>query len=323
VFPGDASPRLEHFLILSCHLVMTLHVIEPGLHTILVDFGRPNSRCLGVPISGAADRFALAIGNALVGNDAHACALEMSLTGPTLRAECDLACVVYGAPFELSSDRQKLSAGTTFTFHAGEAVKIGGTSKGTRCYLCIAGGIQARQILGSRSGLHPLRPGTELDCHSGVIPARFVTRRFEWNRQPRVLRATKGPQAEWFHAEELYSQEFIVLPASNRMGLRLDGAPLCVPDRELTSEPVCPGSVQLTRDGRCIVIGVDGQTIGGYPKIAQVVSADVDKLAQLRPDDRIRFSLVDLSEAERLFRHKHDELSEWLIRLRNAELLGP
>src|SRR5262249_55608127 len=113
-----------------------------------------------------------------------------------------------------------------------------------------------------------------------------------------------------------------VLPASNRMGLRLGGPPLRRPDRELTSEPVCPGSVQVTGDGQCIVLGVDGQTIGGYPKIAQVVTADLDKLGQLRPDDRIRFTRVDLTEAERLYRLKQSELREWLTRLQTAELLG-
>src|SRR5262249_39597981 len=111
--------------------------------------------------------------------------------------------------------------------------------------------------------------------------------------------------------------------ASNRMGMRLEGAPLSIPERELTSEPVCPGSVQVIRDGQCIIIGVDGQTIGGYPKIAQVIAADLDKLGQLRPEDRICFQSVTLAEAERLRRRKKEELNEWLMRLRTAERFGP
>src|SRR5262249_40071490 len=152
---------------------------------------------------------------------------------------------------------------------------------------------------------------------------RFAINEFEWNRERLILRVLDGPQATWFALDEFYSQEFTVMPVSNRMGLRLSGAPLTMPDRELLSEPVCPGSVQVTRDGPCIVIGVDGQTIGGYPKIAQVISADLDKLAQMRPDDRIHFASADLAEAERLYRRKEHELSEWLTRLRTAELLGP
>ena len=138
-----------------------------------------------------------------------------------------------------------------------------------------------------------------------------------------MIRVTDGPQAGWFTRESFFSQEFRVLPASNRMGMRLEGHPLTVPNRELTSEPVCPGSVQVIRDGQCIIIGVDGQTIGGYPKIVQVIAADLDKLGQLRPDDRIRFQAVPLAEAERLRRRKKEELNEWLTRLRTAERFGP
>src|SRR5262249_59059181 len=100
-----------------------------------------------------------------------------------------------------------------------------------------------------------------------------------WPKQVRVL---EGRQAEWFSADEFADHGFAIHPARNRMGLRLQGAPLPFPTRELLSEPVCPGSVQVTRDGQCIVLGVDGQTIGGYPKIAQVISADLDRLGQLR-----------------------------------------
>src|SRR5207245_3761721 len=104
------------------------------------------------------------------------------------------------------------------------------------------------------------------------------------------------------------------------MGLRLEAEPLTVPDRELVSEPVCPGTVQVTRDGQCIILGVDGQTIGGYPKIAQVITADLDKLAQLRPGDSVRFRRVSLEEAEAAYRHKQAELHEWHTRLQTAEV---
>src|SRR5262245_23167440 len=94
---------------------MSLRVLEAGLHTLIVDFGRPGCRSLGVPVGGAADVTALALGNALVGNRPDAAALEISLAGPTLQSDCELACVVYGAPFEIWSNRRKLRAGATFT----------------------------------------------------------------------------------------------------------------------------------------------------------------------------------------------------------------
>jgi biotin-dependent carboxylase-like uncharacterized protein len=315
---------------------MSLRVLEPGLFTLVVDEGRPGWRSLGVPVGGAADREAVALGNALVGNPSGAAALEVTLSGPTVEAGCDLACVVYGAPFELASDRQQLTAGTTFTLHAGERLRVGGTPEGMRAYLCVGGGLDVPAVLGSRSGLAPLSAGAELPCRPGRIGRRFLRHHREpvwpggglpaylgpWRR----LRVLPGPQADWFPARGFYEPAedalpplpppFTVTPASNRMGLRLLGGPLPVPDRELVSEPVCPGSVQVTRDGRCIVLGVDGQTIGGYPKVAQVIAADLDLLGRLRPGERVCFLRVTLEEAEGLYQQRQAELRERAVRLR-------
>jgi len=179
----------------------------------------------------------------------------------------------------------------------------------------VRGGIQTKVVLGSRSALEPLRAGDLLPCPPGAIHARFVRPNFAWDREPNTIRVVDGPQADWFDRNEFLHQEFTVSPASNRMGLRLQGTPLPMPQRELVSEPVCPGAVQVTRDGQCIVLGVDGQTIGGYPKIAHVISADLDKLGQLRSGDSIRFVPLSLEEAETIYRHKRAELHEWLTRL--------
>ncbi len=299
----------------------SLTLITPGLHTLVVDAGRPRSRSLGVPVGGAADRLALAIGNALVGNPPDAAALEISLAGPILQADAPLACVLHGAPFVISSDRQELTAGTTFTLQAGERLHIGGTARGMRAYFCVRGGIDAPFILGSRSSLAPLKEGERLGCHPAAIGGRSVpVGALAWLYQTPLF-VVPGAQADWFPPEALVKQNgsgprmFEVSPASNRMGLRLKGVPLPVPAREMVSEPVCPGAVQVTRDGQCIVLGVDGQTIGGYPKVAQVISADLDKLGQLRPYARITFEYVSLEGAEELYRQRAAWLREWLVRL--------
>jgi biotin-dependent carboxylase-like uncharacterized protein len=295
---------------------MTLRVVDPGLHSLIVDFGRGGYRSLGVPVGGAADRAALAIGNALVGNPPDAAAVEITLSGPTLQAGEELACVVYGAPFELASDRQRLRAGKTFTLRPDETIQVRGTAAGMRAYLCVRGGLQRPLVLGSRSAMEPLRAGEELSCVPGDIHSRFVRLNGIDCRESKTLRVVDGPQAGWFDPQEFYGQEFEVSPASDRMGLRLSGTALSVPARELLSEPVSPGAVQVTRDGQCIVLGVEGQTIGGYPKIAHVISADLDKLGQLRPGDPIRFVRSTLEEANTAYRRRQRELQEWLIRLR-------
>jgi antagonist of KipI len=308
---------------------MSLRVLEPGLCTLVVDFGRPGYRSLGVPVGGAADRASLAIANALVGNPPNAAALEICLAGPTLQAQVELGCVVYGAPFLTTLMRNGaadriISPGYTFTLNPEDQIQIGATPAGMRAYLAIRGGIQSEKILDSRSSLEPIQAGMDLPCSPGKIRPRFLLPGMDqlnspWNSSPPVtwpLRVLEGLQASWFRWEELADQEMTVSQASNRMGLRLQGKPMTVPERELISEPVCPGSVQVTRDGQCIVLGVDGQTIGGYPKIAQVITADLDHLGQLRPGDRVRFLRVTLAEAAEFYRRRQTELDSWIIRLR-------
>jgi 5-oxoprolinase (ATP-hydrolysing) subunit C len=317
---------------------MTLTVVDPGLYTLVVDPGRPASRSLGVPLGGAADRAALALGNALVGNLADAAALEITLSGPTLLAECELACVLYGAPFPMESDRQRLRAGKTFTMAAGEGLRIGATIGGMRGYFCVGGGFELPRVLGSRTAFEPLQAGAPLPCAGSTIRARFLPSSLGWQadslsrswpgkpgfvyglhgNRDTVLRVLDGAQVEWFDLEKFYGQCYRVSPASNRMGLRLQGQALAVPDRELLSEPVCPGSVQVTRDGQCIVLGVDGQTIGGYPKIAQVITADLDLLGQLRPEEELRFEHVTLEDAEQLYRRWNRTVNEWMVRLQET-----
>jgi antagonist of KipI len=260
----------------------------------------------------------------LVGNPPDAAALEITLVGPTLEADADITAVLFGAPFNMSCDRQPLTVGKTFTLHAGEKLQIAATPTGARGYFCIRRGLQTPLILGSRSGLEPVQAGAKLSCESSaalsVKHRSLRTFSFTWNQEPRTLRVMAGSQVEWFDLGAFLSQMYEVTPVSNRMGIRLKGPALRLPDRELISEPVSPGSVQITRDGQCIILGVDGQTIGGYPKIAQVISADVDKLGQLRSGDSIRFVQSTLKEAESLFQQKQAELDEWVTRLLETNL---
>src|SRR5205807_1090609 len=126
-----------------------------------------------------------------------------------------------------------------------------------------------------------------------------------------------------FRAEEFYDSatRFTVSTDSNRMGLRLRGPTLTIPQREIVSEPLCPGTVQVTRDGQCIIMGVDGQTIGGYPKIAQVIAADLDVLGQLHPGATVRFQRVSLEEAEYLYCQGRKRTAVWVMRLQTGEML--
>jgi 5-oxoprolinase (ATP-hydrolysing) subunit C len=295
---------------------MSFLVVDPGQASRLVDLGRPGSRALGVSVGGAADRAAFMLGNALVGNVPAAPALEVCLRGPVLRAEAQIGCVVFGAPFTVASSGHNFKLGTTFTLEAGEDLNIGSTGQGMRAYLCVRGGFHGSIILDSASALENPQAGDQLRADTGCIRRRSFspTVMEELATERLLVRAIPGLQADWFANTSFYDQQFAVTPTLDRMGIRLESSPLPYPERELVSEPVCPGAVQVTRDGQCIVLGVDCQTIGGYPKIAQVIQADLDKLAQLRPGDSLRFQKVSLEEAVALYRRRQGFLRLWGMR---------
>jgi antagonist of KipI len=298
---------------------MSLRVVASGLMAMLVDAGRPGSRSLGVPVGGAADRSALALGNALVGDGPDGLALEFTLAGPTLEALRPVAAVVFGAPFPATINGNPIAPGSTFTLQSGDVLMIGGTSEGARGYLCVAGGFDAPVILGSRSSLEPIRAGDILQCPASRCEPRRLMLGLSQEMESGHLRVVEGPQREWFTDESFFEQTWEVSPASNRMGIRLRGVPLQRRAGELVSEPVAPGAVQVTNDGLPVVLGVDGQTIGGYPKIAHVIRADLDRLAQFRPGDCVRFVRVTLEEAEAAAKRRSEELRRLLASIRAAD----
>lgn len=301
---------------------MSFLVLAAGVESRLVDGGRPSTRGFGVPLGGAADRASWRLGNALVGNAPGAVALEVALAGPTLRTECELHGVVFGAPFVVSSDRQPLAIGKTFNLEAGETIHLGGTPVGVRAYLCVRGGFESPAILGSRSGLAPVQPGERLVCSpsQGRVRAAPPAHPSLFIPSTWTLRVLPGLQRDQFPGGEhgfppaFVNGVFRATQASNRMGVRLLGPPLAIPPDEITSEPVCRGTVQTTRDGQCILLGIDGQTIGGYPKLAQVIQADLDALAQIRPGDEVRFVPCDLEVAQAAYRAAEAQIREWIIR---------
>ena len=299
---------------------MSLRVESPGLYSLPVDRGRPGWRAFGVPAGGAADRAAQMLANALVGNRPDAVTLEITLAGPTLTADAPTACVVFGAPFELAiPGRAPPTAGTTFTLHAGETLRISGTPVGVRAYLAVRGGFQSPAVMGCHSALEPLRAGDVLACGPSTTAGRALPFVALHPFGDVSLRVIPGAQADWFTPGALEAAHYTVAAASNRMGVRLLGDPLPrVLDRltaEMASEPVAAGAVQVANDGRPIVLGVDGQTIGGYPRPAHVIRADLDRLAQLRPGDTVRFRAVTPPEAERAARDAAAELADWCRRL--------
>ncbi|VTR97501.1 5-oxoprolinase subunit C family protein [Tuwongella immobilis] len=313
---------------------MTLEVLHPGAHSLLVDAGRPHSRSLGLPIGGAADQAAWKIANALVGNSPPQTALEIALSGPQLRATQDCVVALWGAPFDVRIDDTDIPAGRVMLLRAGQVLKIGGTPIGMRAYLTTPGGWIAPKILGSTSALAPIASGNPLTPANLPIPLPIRTNYLPeiqsarllgnaasqtTNSAPTQLRILPGPHAQQF-ADVIWNERiFHVTPASNRMGLRLRGDPLRRTHGEILSEPVAPGTIQVTHDGQCIILGRDGQTIGGYPKIAHVIQADWDLLAQLRPEQALQLHPVSAADAHTALAARTQSLADWLARINASQ----
>ena len=283
-----------------------IRVLSPGLLSTIQDLGRPGYAAWGVSMSGAADALSLRAGNRLVGNPPGLPAIEMTMTGGAFEFAVDAVVAVTGA-LPLWQRRQ---------VRAGEVVRCGPFHEGARQYLCVRGGIAVPRIMGSASthvvtgvGGRPLRKGEALSIGlaDGPLPAQES---LPAPSKTSRLRVIPGPQSEWF-GEEFYAETYRVSPQSDRMGLRLEGPPVTARiTAQLLTEGVPLGAIQITTGGAPIILFVEHQTTGGYPKIASVISADFHTLGQLRPRDRVAFTRVSLEEAIEALRQQGRWLDE-------------
>ena len=299
-----------------------MHVIEvqaPGLLTTVQDLGREGFGPMGVSPSGAADHVALRIGNRLVGNAEGAAALEMTLLGGRFVFWEDTVFALTGSDFGATLDGAPVPLWAPHQAKSRQTLRVGPTQSGARCYLCVQGGIAVQDFLGSSSthilsglGGHEgraVRVGDILKIGAAKAkdlfgPRSLAATALERLALRKVLRVTPGPQSDWFPAAVrriFYESTYRVAEESNRMGIRLEGAPIEVSSGgEMISEGVSLGAVQVPEGGKPIILFVEQQTTGGYPKIANVISADFHSLGQLRPRDEIRFERVDLETARAL-----------------------
>jgi antagonist of KipI len=306
--------------------VSEIQVQSPGLLTTVQDLGRDGFGPLGVSSSGAADPISLRLGNQLVGNPQGAAALEMTLLGGTFLFPQGAILALTGSDFGSTLDGLPLDNSTVVKVGPGQTLRVGSTRSGARCYLCVQGGIMVKPFLGSASthllsGLggyqgRALRKGDTLQIGPalGSFRKKTVTARASEQLAPRkLLRVTPGPQSDWFSKSSLqafYAGAYRVTEDSNRMGLRLEGKPVAPESGvEMITEGVSVGAVQITAGGLPIILFVEQQTTGGYAKIANVISADLHSLGQLRPRDEIRFQRVDWETARALFREQEELLA--------------
>lgn len=288
----------------------SLTVLTPGLMSSLQDLGRHGNGGVGVPSSGAADRGSHDLANRLVGNDPDAATIESTLGGLRLQAECDLVVAVTGARarvFTISDIgcTRPRPLNTAFCLRAGEKIMLDAPEVGLRNYLAVRGGIDAPLVLGSRSrdflsnlGPAPLVAGNSFDVGNAAkrpVEAGALPDATELGPQA-SLRITLGPHKEWFNHQSvsrLLGQRWSVKSSSNRVGLRITAAEPLIFKRldEFPTEGMVAGALQVPPAGQPVVFLRDHPVTGGYPVIAVVIPADLDRAAQLPPGGTIRFTL--------------------------------
>ncbi len=298
-----------------------IEIVDCPLPATFQDAGRPGYRQLGVPLSGALDPEWLAIANALVGNPAPTVALEMRLLGPKLRARTPLSIALAGefsARIEDATGQSRPAANwCSHTLAAGDLLQIG-SLRSAIGYLAVRGGFDLPVVLGSRStyaraGLggfdgRALRAGdkVKIGAPQGLPSVAGATGISVHLPDAPVLRAgplrvIAGPQRDHFTDatwQQFVGSEFTVSREADRMGLRLDGPRLeHARGADIVSDGVTPGAIQVPGDGRPIVLLADCQTVGGYPKIATVIGADLPRLGHALPGEALRFMAVTQAEA--------------------------
>lgn len=319
---------------------MQLKILKPGLLSTIQDLGRLQHLAEAVPVSGAMDQLSCRIANIVLGNHENAPVIEFTYHGAELYAESDLlisfsgeGAVLYAEGITLPNDRPIfIPSGTSFSLSAAE---------GCRSYLAVSGGWNVPEVLGSAStyltaGFGGLN-GRALKVNDLISSSEFLTplsRKilnryvdadisfFPWSASKisflpkwrKAVRVIPGREFTWFSAESLLaflSEPFLVQARSDRMGYQLEGPSITrSKTEELISTAVAPGTIQVTGDGKLMLLMADCQTTGGYPRIAQVAAVDLAICAQLKPGDEVFFEDISRKEAEKLYLKQEQNFKE-------------
>lgn len=308
-----------------------LEVLNPGLGNGIQDDGRLGYRHMGITVSGSLDPLLAHCANALVGNGNEAACIEIRVLGPVLRIKhgpVRVAIAGQMTPKVRRADgrQEAVPAWASVTLEPGDELETG-TVKGGIAYLAVSGGIATPPQLGSRSTYQRALIGGlggRLLAKGDLIPGGTLADRQQgertapsWTYADAPVRVMLGPQDGHFTPEavqDFLGTDYTVTPQTDRMGMRLEGqalthrTPACA---DIVSDGVTPGAIQVPGNGQPIILLADAQTVGGYPKIATVISADLPRLGQAKPGDTIRFAAVSVREAREALVAREKRWSEW------------
>ncbi len=306
-------------------------ILQPGMLTTVQDLGRFGYQRLGVPAAGAMDQFAIKMGNRLLLNDDKVAALEATFMGPSIKVISNVVIAITGGNLGPTLNGKDLPMWQSISLKEGDTISFEGPRGGIRTYICVAGGIDVPQIMGSRStylrsniGGHLGRQLQQGDILSSNDPNKEVVkgRKISPDIVPSyggniILRVVLGPQDGEFTEDGIntfLNSEYAVTPQMDRMGIRLEGPEIKHREKaDIISDGIMFGSIQIPGNGNPIIMMADRQTTGGYTKIATIISIDIPKIAQAQPGDKIQFDKITIKDAQNLVREFEDTIQNAII----------
>jgi biotin-dependent carboxylase-like uncharacterized protein len=277
-----------------------IRVIEQGLFTTIQDGGRFGYRNIGIPTSGFMDQESAWVANKIVNNDREESLIEITLKGPTLVFNDNYTISITGGDFNPLINDLPIKMYESINVKLGDILKINNTKNGARCYLAISGGIDVKSIFGSKSFLNNILDSFYLKKGDEIkVSKKIENKILKWNRFKfklnRSMEVFKGPEFDLLGIKEknmLFKNDFTVR-ANSRMAYNLEEE-IQIGIKSIISSPVLPGTVQLTPSGKMIILHRDCQTTGGYPRILQLNKNSLNNLSQIKSNEKIKFSLINL-----------------------------
>lgn len=293
-----------------------IEIISAGMLSTVQDLGRFKVMKNGFTQSGVMDAYSTKIANKLCKNDINAPVIEMTMLGITAKFKGEHIFAISGGIFDVSLNNKPVRTNKAYIAKDGDILSIKGAKQGLRCYLAVAGGFDVPLFMGSAStnlkinvgGFNgrKLKAGDILKIGKADKIKNIEKRELPENtyNNPVRVRVVLGPQDDMFSENDLMlfsKQQYTVTSDLDRMGIRLWGIALRGKEKlEIISDAITFGSIQITNSGMPIILMADHQTTGGYAKIATVISADLPKLAQVKPNDKISFEIIDIDTAEKI-----------------------
>ncbi len=291
-----------------------IKILKTGLLTTIQDTGRRGYQKYGVPVSGAMDKYSHKLANILVDNNPKEATLEINMLGPKIQFMSDECISITGADLQPKINENPVEMYKSIYIKKGSILSFGGMKKGLRSYIAFAGGMAVEKVMGSKSYYSKADLGTKIEANKIIninSSNKNIKRQVGDKFIPEIKNKTKlrvvlGPQIDYFTKKGIdtfLNNTYQITNNSDRMGYRLEGDAIEHKNKaDIISDGLSRGAVQVPGSKKPIIMMSDCQTTGGYAKIGYIIKEDIDKLAQLKPGNKVEFEKISINEAQKIYR---------------------